>query len=200
MAALPRFLPTLVAAVVAAGLVARAAHDLRSFVETPAVSFLGPGEFHYPAPVASTYTLWHAATTTIDGTFTINESRLPAGTRIAVTHAGRTVDTVPDGSTTTTGSESGQKVSVLRFKAGEPGDYLITVSGFSEKRRFVVTEGYGIGPLFGAIGWMFGAALGVVATVLILIVALAGVFPRRRSGVPPAAIAANPGAAEPPLL
>jgi hypothetical protein len=173
-----RFLPTLLAALLALALLVRAMWDARVLMSGPDISFGGPGEYHLVTPVASVFTVWHESTTTIDGVYSVREARLPPGTEIVIEHAGKIIPARVCGSNRTGGS-AGDKSSVLSFTAPEPGDYLVKASGFQEKRSFGITRGNGIGPVFAVIGWFIGAGFSILVFLAFLILRLAKIFPQQ---------------------
>lgn len=185
---MPRYLPTLLSALLCVALLAKGVNGIVTISDEPSVTFDGPGEYVFKAPLTSEFTIWHANVASIDGVYTVSEKGLPAGTRIVVEHGGKIVPTTPHAGSQTSGS-SGEKVSVLSFTAAETGDYLIKVSGFAEKRSFVINRGIGLGPILAIIGWFLLAGLDLTLCIGLLILALAGKFPRRTKASEPPPLA-----------
>ena len=173
-----RFLPTLLLALLAIGFLIKAFFGVHKFSSDPDFSFYGPGEYRLVAPFASDFTVWHKSTSTIDGVYSVREPRLPPGAEIVIEHSGTIVPAAVYGSNYTSG-DHGDKSSVLRFTANEPGEYVIKVSGFQEKRSFEITRGNGVGPVFAVIGWFLAAGFTFVAFLIFLILSLAKVFPKK---------------------
>lgn len=180
---MPRFLPsflTLLAAAVCFGMMV---HVFKQLADEPETDFAGPGEFTFTAPAADHFTLWHKATASIDGIYTVREKRLPAGTEITITHAGVMVPAKVDGSNYISGEEHGDKFSVLTFKAPEPGDYVINVSGLTDKHAFSITRGQGMREILRLFGWGGATMITGGLFALCLILALMKVFPK--PAIPP---------------
>lgn len=155
---MPRFLPSILIALVAAGFTGMTVREAGRISVEPDVDFTGPGEFTFTAAAADHFTLWHNATASIDGVYAVREKRLPAGTEITITHAGIVIPAKVDGTNYISGGESGDKTSVLTFKAPAPGDYLITITGLPEKHAFSISRGLGLMPFLSVIGWGLSAA------------------------------------------
>lgn len=167
---MPRFLPSFLIALVTAVLTGLTVREYQRTSVEPDTDFTGPGEFTFTAPVADHFTLWHHATASIDGIYSVRENRLPAGTEITITHAGVVIPAKVDGTNYVSGGETGDKTSVLTFKAPAPGDYLITVTGLPEKHAFSISRGQGLLPFLRVLGWGLSAAFagGLLVICLLL--------------------------------
>ncbi|MEN9403245.1 MAG: hypothetical protein RL091_1948 [Verrucomicrobiota bacterium] len=149
-----------------------------SIVREPDSLFSGPGEFHLMVTGPSDYSVWHHSTASIDGVYSVREPKLPDGARIIVEHGGALVPTRAYGGATVSGASSGDKHSILSFRATEPGDYLIKVTGFEDCHAFSVTRGNGLAPLFGVVGWIFSGVFAAITVLFFLILALTRKFPK----------------------
>jgi hypothetical protein len=167
---------------------------LRSLMEPPDAVFIGPGEYHFHALVADKYVLWRQTSGVVEDEFKVAQPALPPGARIRVESKDRPVAIVADASTrsSTMGKE---KQSVLRFTAAEPGEFLITTAGFDEKLSFEITHGPVLVPLLLVIASFGLAGLFGILSVVFLILAVAGVFPKRVNRPPGPTTPSGPGLA-----
>lgn len=179
-----RFIPAVLAAALCLAAVLLGISQLREFGKPPDATFIGPGDCRFAAPVAGEFTIWHESIAAIDGVYLKRDAELPDGTSITVRHGDMIIPVTVDHSTSMSSGEEVRRTSVLRFAAAVPGEYLITVSGFSARHAFAVTHGPVIMPLFAAIGCFMTAAATGVAAVVLLVLALTGTFPRKSK--PPA--------------
>jgi len=175
---MPRFLPSILIALVTAVCTGLAVREYRGISVEPDVDFTGPGDFTFTAAAADHYTLWHNATASIDGIYSVRDKRLPTGTEIAVRHAGAVVPTKVDGTNHVSGNESGDKTSVLTFRTPAPGDYLITITGLPEKHAFSISRGLGLVPFLRMIGWGLAAAFAGGLLVIFLLLDFTKTYPK----------------------
>ena len=179
-----RFIPTIMAGVVLVAFGARGIWGFQQLLQEPELVFDTSGEYRLNAPLAAPYTLWYAATASVAGVYQVGEPTLPVGTRIEITHGGVIVPTTPD-ATTHSERRGGDRVSVLTFEAKEPGEYLIKVSGFTGVRHFEITKGNFLSSFLTVFG-AFGAAMATGAlALLLLILALTGIWPKQKPVEPP---------------
>ncbi len=176
---MPRFLPSVIAAIFAAICLGFSVRGFTRAAAGPETDFTEPGTFTFTVTEADHYTLWHKTAASIDGIYTVRDARLPAGTEISVTHNGAIVPTVPEGTNSTSGTRGGDKSSVLYFKALEPGDYLVTTTGLPERHGFSLSRGIGLVAIFTIIGWSAAAAFFTVISGLFLLLAFTNIFPKK---------------------
>lgn len=182
-----RFLPTVIAGLAFAASLVFTIGAFRDLMQSEEPVFAGPGEYVFTATHAGDHTLWHHTSGTFDGAFIVRDPGLPGGTEISISQRGTDIPTRAYGNHTSS-RPSGEKISVLAFTVPTPGEYLVTMRGFEEKRFFSVTEGLGLRGLFAAISGCFASIAALLVSVTLLILALTGTFPRR----------APPATAEPP--
>lgn len=173
-----RFVPALLTAIICTLCVVRAVENIRQLLRPPDAVFEGPAVFLFEAPATDEFTLWHLVSASDEGEFVVREADLPIGTRIKISGQGQTIPTIADTTTTTTSSH-GQRKSVLRFTAQHGVKYQIEVSGFADKRSFVVTHGPIVKPLFIAMAWIGTGCVSALATLVLVILAATNVFPKK---------------------
>jgi len=166
---MPRFFRSILIALLAAVFTGLAVREYQRISVEPDIDFTGPGAFTFTAAAADHFTLWHNATASIDGIYSVRENRLPAGTEITITHAGVVIPAKVDGTNHVSGSETGDKTSVLTFQAPARGDYLITVTGLPVKHAFSISRGRGLMPFLRMIGWGLSAAFAGGLLVIFLL-------------------------------
>lgn len=104
-------------------------------------SFQAPGSIDIQIPAAGDYRLWHESKTIIDGRLHVVDDELPAGTVIEFATARGT--TIPLQATNGSMSQeigNTRRVAVGWIEIPEAGTYTATLSGFSDPRRFRLSE------------------------------------------------------------
>lgn len=182
---MPRFIPSLLIALVTAAFTGITVREAKRISVEPETNFTGPGVFTFTAKVADHFTIWHNATASIDGIYSVREKRLPAGTEISVSLAGVVVPAMVDGTNQVSGGEAGDKTSVLTFRTPAPGDYLITITGLPEKHAFSISRGQGLLPFLRVIGWGLATAFAGGLLVIFLLLDFTKTFPKPLKTAPP---------------
>lgn len=104
-------------------------------------SFQGPGSINIEIPAAGDYRLWHESKTIIDGRLHVIEEELPAGTVIEFTNArGTTTPLQPIRGSMSQEIGNTRRSAVGRVEIPEAGAYTATITGFSETRKFRLSE------------------------------------------------------------
>lgn len=156
--------------------------------------FLVPSTQTFQIVEPGTHILWHDYKITFEGTVYNKPESLPDQARIILTHDGEEVPMRKSwGSSSISGTH--EKKEIGRYKIATPGDYRLSVEGFSEKRVFSFGRSELKEVLFAALGCLLlnlGGWFGAPAIVIVVLVIrtrrnreLAN-QPLEATGVPPA--------------
>lgn len=175
-----RYLPAILSGLLTLAAMVVVGVMFASLVRAPRHRFEGPGEYRFVVDKPGDYTLWQKLSGVRNGTYYVDDEALPPGLRITVRWGADTVVPVRADSSTTATNGGETRRSVLSFKAPGPGEYRVEVRGLAAPRQFLLGPAFAAGKLLMVILGFFATLLGGLLTVVLLVLALTGLFPARR--------------------